>query len=237
MAKGGKILASILRKLEIEIKKKKTNGLKLEIIADDLAKKAGGTPSFKNYQGYPASLCVSINCEVVHGIPNDIYFKEGDLVKIDFGLWYRGLCTDAAITCPVGKVSRENLKLIETTKESLKVGISQAKVKNHIGDIGAAIEKFVLMNRFSVVKDLVGHGVGKKVHEPPQIPNFGKPGSGDIMKEGMTLAIEPMVNAGSFRITFGNDGWTVKTADLKNSAHFEHTIAITSDGPLILTKE
>jgi len=237
MAEGGKRLASVLSSLSDIVQKKKTNGLELAKKAEELALKLDGRPSFKGYQGYPASVCVSINDEVVHGIPNETPFKEGDLVKLDFGLWYKGLCTDAAITCPVGHISPEDQRLLNVTRDALVKGIDVSSPGNRIGDIGATIEQYVLDAGFQVVRELVGHGVGKEIHEGPQIPNYARAGEGKILEEGMTLALEPMVNVGGWKVIFESDGWTVRTADGKNSAHFEHTIALTSKGVKILTKE
>jgi methionyl aminopeptidase len=204
---------------------------------DEFIRKHGAEPSFKGYRGYPASICVSINDEVVHGIPNPMrILKEGDIVSLDIGAFYKGFNGDAARTLPVGKVSKEAQKLIDVTRVSLEKGINKAFSKNHLSDISNAVQTYVEKNRFSVVREYVGHGIGRDMHEPPQIPNFGSPGHGPILKEGMTLAIEPMVNVGDFKVETIDDNWTVITKDGSLSAHFENTIAITKNGPEILSK-
>lgn len=235
MRQGGKILAKILNELEKETKPG-TNTHDLNELAENLAKKFGAKPSFKGYRNYPASLCVSINSEVVHGLPKKRILKEGDIVGLDFGLFYQGYYTDMAKTVPVGKISSLAQKLIFVTKKALDLGIAQVKPGNHIGDISFAIQSYVEANGFSVVRDLVGHGVGKKIHEPPQVPNFGEKGTGVKLEEGMTLAIEPMVNAGSYKVKLLSDGWTFVTCDGSLSCHFEHTVAVTKTGFEILTK-
>lgn len=237
MREGGKRLARILFELKKIIQTKKTNGIELEKKAEELAAKYSGKPSFKGYRGYPASLCVSLNSEVVHGIPREEIFKEGDLVKLDFGFWYKGFCTDSAVTCPVGEIFREDDRLIRVTQEALMSGIKALKVGQPLGEYSATVQSKVEANGFSVVRDLVGHGVGRLVHEAPAIPNFGAAGSGPKLEIGMTLALEPMVNLGGFEVKFERNGWGVKTADGLNSAHFEHTVAVTEEGVNILTKE
>lgn len=200
-------------------------------------KKNGAEPSFKGYRGYPGSVCISINDEVVHGIPNEKRFlKEGDIVSLDIGTFYEGFNGDAARTHPVGKVSKEAQKLIDVTKKALEQGIKKALYKSRLSDISHAIQNYVEKNGFSVVKEYVGHGIGRDIHEDPQIPNFGSPGHGPLLKEGMTLAIEPMVNIGNFKVETLNDKWTVITEDGSLSAHFEDTIAITKNGPEVLSK-
>lgn len=200
-------------------------------------KKNGAEPSFKGYRGYPGSVCISINDEVVHGIPNEKRFlKEGDIVSLDIGTFYEGFNGDAARTHPVGKVSKEAQKLIDVTKKALEQGIKKALYKSRLSDISHAIQNYVEKNGFSVVKEYVGHGIGRDMHEDPQIPNFGSPGHGPLLKEGMTLAIEPMVNIGNFKVETLNDKWTVITEDGSLSAHFEDTIAITKNGPEVLSK-
>jgi methionyl aminopeptidase len=235
MRRGGRILARILDELE----KKTRPGVvtaDLNNLAEDLAKKFGAKPSFKSYRNYPASLCVSVNSEVVHGLPKKRILREGDIVGLDFGLLYKGYYTDIARTVGVGKISSLARKLIFVTKKALDLGISQVKPGNHIGDIAFAIQNYVESKGFSVVRDLVGHGVGKKVHEPPQVPNFGKKGTGIKLEKGMTIAIEPMVNVGSHEVKILPDGWTFVTSDGGLSCHFEHTVAVTEDGFEILTK-
>ncbi len=209
----------------------------LEQIAEEVIRSRGGIPAFKGYRGYPASICASVNDEVVHGIPSiDVVLREGDLISIDLGVIYQGYIGDAAITVAVGRVSKETERLIKVTEEALYKGIKEARVNKRVGDISYAIQKHVEAHGYSVVRAFVGHGVGKSLHEEPQIPNFGYPGKGPKLKEGMTLAIEPMVNAGSYEVVIMKDGWTAKTADGSLSAHFEHTVLITRNGPEILTK-
>lgn len=200
-----------------------------------LKKKA--KPSFKGLYGFPAATCISIQDEVVHGIPSKRrLLKEGDIVGIDVGVELNGFYGDAAYTFSVGKISRNVENLIKVTEESLYLGIAQATASNRIGDIGFAIQTHVEPHSFSVVRELVGHGVGRKPHEDPQVPNFGSAGKGEPLKVGMVLAIEPMINMGHYDVFFASDDWTVKTKDGKPSAHFEHSIAITENGPEILSK-
>ena len=198
--------------------------------------KCGATPSFLGYGGFPGSACISINDEVIHGIPSDkVILKEGDIVKIDVGARYRGYNGDSARTYPVGKVSDEALKLISVTERSFDEAMKFTKVGYRIGDIGHAVESFVISNGFSVVREYVGHGVGAELHEDPQIPNYGNAGRGARLYSGMTLAIEPMVNAGGERVRVMRDGWTVKTLDGKLSAHYENSVLVTDSDPFILT--
>lgn len=193
-------------------------------------------PSFKGLYGFPAASCISIQDEVVHGIPSGKRrLKEGEIVGIDIGVELNGYFGDAAYTFAVGKVSADLKKLLDVTRESLSRGVAQAVDRNHVGDIGHAIQQYVEDNHFSVVRDLVGHGVGRKPHEDPQIPNFGRPKNGAALRKGMVLAIEPMVNMGGHEIYFDDDEWTVRTRDGKPSAHFEHSVAVTDNGPLILS--
>ena len=199
--------------------------------------KCGATPSFLGYGGFPGSACISINDEVIHGIPSDkVVLKEGDIVKIDVGARYRGYNGDSARTFPVGKVSDEALKLISVTEGSFYEAMKVTKVGYRIGDIGHAVESFVISNGFSVVRDYVGHGVGYELHEDPQIPNYGNAGRGARLYSGMTLAIEPMVNEGSADVKVMRDGWTVKTLDGKLSAHYENSVLVTDSDPFILTE-
>ena len=198
--------------------------------------KCGATPTFLGYCGFPGSACISVNEQVIHGIPSDkVILAEGDIVKIDVGARYRGYNGDSARTFPVGKVSDEALRLISVTEASFYEAMKVARSGNRIGDIGFAVENFVISNGFSVVKEYTGHGVGKDLHEDPEIPNFGKAGRGVRLYPGMTLAIEPMVNAGREDVRVLKDGWTVVTADGRLSAHYENTIAITDGDPIILT--
>lgn len=246
MKKGGRILSSVLDMVIREVKPG-TNIKDLDALAEKLIIEHGGKPSFKNYKGhdddppFPSTMCVSVNSEVVHGDgTRDIILKEGDIVDFDIGMKYPkngGLYTDMSKTVPVGEISDQAKKLIEVTKKSLELGIRQIKPGNKIKDISKAIQDYVECNGFSVVRRLVGHGVGKEIHEEPMIPNFVDKKWGDIeLKEGMTLAIEPMVNIGSADIKTNEDGWTVITSDNSLSAHFEHSVAVTQNGHQILTK-
>lgn len=209
--------------------------LELDKIAEENIRKYNAVPSFKGYGGFPGSICASINNEVVHGIPGDKIVKEGDIISIDIGAYYKGYHGDSAKTHGVGIISEDNRKLIEVTKQSFYEGIKFAKIGYRLSDISHTIQKYVEENNFSVVRDLVGHGIGKNLHESPNIPNYGKEGKGPKLKAGMVLAIEPMVNEGHFNVRCLSDGWTIVTADGTNSAHYEHTIAITEDEPILLT--
>ena len=241
---GCKNLATVLYKVKAKI----TPGLStkdLDTYAEQFIRELGDTPAFLNYRPegasspFPASLCVSVNDEVVHGIPNkNRILKEGDIVSIDLGTKHKGLFTDMAITVPVGKVSPENLKLLEVTQKALQVGIDAAQGGNTVGDIGYAIESFVRAQerKYGIVEVLAGHGVGKAIHEDPFIPNFGKKGKGEKLVPGMIVALEPMLNLGTKNVTIDDDDWTFRTADRKNSAHFEHTILITEGEAEILTQ-
>jgi len=209
----------------------------LDQLADEFIRSKGAVPSFKGYQGFPASICISINEEVVHGIPADHrYLEAGDIVSIDIGTFYEGFNGDAARTHAVGSISDNANKLLKVTEESLLKGIEKAVIGNRLFDISHAVQEYVEKNGFSVVRDYVGHGIGRDMHEDPQIPNFGPAGKGPKLKEGMTLAIEPMVNIGSYEVETLEDEWTVVTKDRSLSAHFEHTIAVTKNGVEILSK-
>lgn len=210
--------------------------LELDRYAEELARKEGARPAFKGYRGYPFSLCVSVNEEVVHGLPSQRVLKNGDLVSLDFGIYYKGYYGDAARTFAVGEIGTEACRLMRVTEESLYLGIEEARVGNRLGDISAAVQDHVEKAGFSVVRDFVGHGIGRNLHEDPQIPNYGRKGRGVALKAGMVLAIEPMVNAGTYRVAVLEDGWTVVTEDGQLSAHFEHSIAITENGPRILSQ-
>lgn len=210
--------------------------LELDKIAEENIKKYNAIPSFKGYGGFPGSICASVNNEVVHGIPGNQIVKEGDIISLDVGAYYKGYHGDSAKTHRVGMISEEDRKLIEVTRESFYEGIKFAKLGYRLSDISHAIQAHVEKNGFSVVRDLVGHGVGSELHEDPQVPNYGPPGKGPRLQEGMVLAIEPMVNAGRYHVKTLADGWTIVTIDGQKSAHYEHTIAITEDEPLILTK-
>jgi methionyl aminopeptidase len=206
---------------------------------DQIAEKAilskGAIPAFKGYRGFPATLCISMNEEVVHGIPNQRRLEEGDIVSLDVGVNLNGYFGDAAITLPVGKIDEAARSLLEVTEKSLYIGIQKAKIGNRLFDISYAIQTWVEAHGFSVVRDFVGHGIGKNLHEEPQIPNFGPPHQGPRLEKGMVFALEPMVNEGTCEVKILSDGWTVVTADRKRSAHFEHTIAITDGGAEILS--
>ena len=204
--------------------------------AEASARKQGALPAFKGYRGFPASLCISINEQIVHGIPGGRKLKEGDIVSLDFGTLLNGFYGDAAITLPVGTIGKKARELLTVTEESLYKGIEQARVGNRLSAICQAIQSWVESHGFSVVRDFVGHGIGTALHEEPQIPNFGTPLPNPRLQEGMVFAIEPMVNEGSYEMRILSDGWTAVTADGKLSAHFEHTIAITGNGPVILTE-
>lgn len=197
--------------------------------------KEGVRPAFKGYRGFPATVCVSINHEVVHGIPGKRVIQEGDIVSLDVGLVYKDFFSDMAVTVGVGKISRELQDLMAVTKQALQRGIAQAKPNKHLSDVSFAIQNFVEAHNLSVVRDFVGHGIGRALHEPPEVPNFGPPHCGPVLKEGMVLAIEPMVNQGTWQTKIMDNGWTVETADGRPSAHFEHCVAVTQSGPEILT--
>lgn len=208
----------------------------LDAIADSVCRDHGATPSFKGYRGFPATICASINDEIVHGIPSpDRVLADGDLFKGDFGAIVDGFHADSAVTFPVGDVPETGLKLIETTERALWAGIAECRPGKRMGDIGHAVQTVAEGAGFSVVREYVGHGVGRALHEDPPVPNYGTPGKGVPLKEGLVIAIEPMVNVGSFETRLMPDEWTVKTADGTLSAHFEHTIAVTADGPWVLT--
>lgn len=234
ISRGGKILAGIMDELKRKIKP----GIKtkeLDRLAEESILKSGGKCSFKGYDGFPACLCTSINEEIVHGIPTDRILKEGDIISLDLGIFYEGFHTDMAITVPVRRVGRETLLLIRITKKALKRGIEKAKIGNTFGDISNTIQRYAESYGFNVVRDLCGHGIGKKLHEDPQILNYGEKGSGEKIKEGMVFCIEPMVTMGDWRIKTAKDGYGYQTIDGSLSAHFEHTIAVKKNGPKVLT--
>ena len=236
MKKAGRITGEALY-LAGEAVKEGVSTLMLDKIVRAHIESQGAKPSFLGYAGFPASACISVNDEVIHGIPSEKkILKEGDIVKIDVGAFYKGFHGDSARTYAVGKVSAEAEKLIEATKESFYKGAEKAVIGNRIGDISSAIEEHVLKSGFSVVRSYVGHGVGHELHEDPEVPNYGVPGRGARLCAGMTLAIEPMVNVGTYAVRVLGDRWTVVTADGKLSAHYENTVAITENGPLMLTE-
>jgi methionyl aminopeptidase len=234
MREAGAILAETLKRLQ-GMARPGVTLLELDREAGEFIRRRGCIPGFVGYQGYQNSICTSVNDQVVHGIPTNRKLREGDLLSLDAGLIYRGFWADAGLTVPIGKVSAEAQRLLDVTRESLDIGIAQAQVGNRIGDISAAIQKQVESAGFSVVRQFVGHGIGRDMHEDPQVPNFGIAGRGPLLKPGMVLAIEPMVNAGSPDVALLGDGWTVVTTDHRLSAYFEHSVAITTDGPEVRT--
>lgn len=234
MRRAGSLVGQVLERLREHVAPG-VSTRELDAIAENMICSRGGVPSFKGYRGYPASICASVNNEIIHGIPGDRMLVDGDIVSIDCGAMLGGYHGDAAMTFPVGPVSAEAEKLMTVTREALNAGIAMARLKMRLGDIGNAIQRHVEANGFSVVRDFVGHGIGRHMHEDPQIPNFGPAGMGMRLRTGMVLAIEPMVNAGVHEVVVMDDGWTACTRDGSLSAHFEHTVAITDDGPEVLT--
>jgi methionyl aminopeptidase len=235
IAEAGHLIAIFYQQLE-QIVKPGMSSMDIEILAEEHARKHKVIPVFKNVDGYHHCTCVSINNEVVHGIPNKKrIIKDGDLVKIDYGLQKDGFIGDSAITIPVGKVSKKAKKLVDVTRKCLELGIAAAKIGNTIGDIGHAIQGYAQKHKYGVVRQFVGHGVGYELHEAPEVPHYGLPNTGLPLREGMVIAIEPMINEKTYRCVIQDDGWTAVTADGKLSAQFEHTIAITKKGPRILT--
>jgi methionyl aminopeptidase len=234
LRKANAIVAEVFQRLEGKVIPGVTTQ-ELDQIAEEYIRSRGAVPAFKGYRGFPATLCTSINEEVVHGIPGQRKLKEGDLVSLDVGVIRNGYFGDAAVTLPVGEVDPEARRLIEVTERALFIGIEKTKAGNRLFDISSAIQQWVESNGFSVVRDFVGHGIGKSLHEEPQIPNFGSPHQGPRLAKGMVFALEPMVNEGTYEVKVLSDAWTVITADGKRSAHFEHTIAITDGGPEILS--
>jgi methionyl aminopeptidase len=236
MARAGSLLASVLPPLEAACEPG-VKTIELDVIAEKLIRDGGATPGFLGYNGFPNSICVSINDEAVHGIPGNRKIANGDLVSLDLGLVLDGFWADVGMTVPVGDVTPEGRRLIQVTKEALYAGIAKAQPGGWLGDISSAIQQHVEAAGFSVIRQYVGHGIGRNMHEDPQVPNFGRPGTPPRLKPGMTLAIEPMVNAGSYEVYMKPDGWTISTADGSLSAYFEHTVAITEAGPHILTAQ
>jgi methionyl aminopeptidase len=234
MAEAGKIQARCLRMLRSKARPGVTTR-ELDEAAEKFIRSQGAVPSFKGYRGFPGSICTSPNSMVVHGIPGPYELRRGDILSIDVGVTYEGWVADAAITVPIGVTHKDAEPLLTTTREALFEGIAQATPGNHLSDIGHAIQTRVERDDLSIIRSLVGHGIGRDMHEDPQIPNFGDPGKGPALEQGMVLAIEPMVNAGSPEIRMGSDGWAVYSADDSLTAHFEFTVAVTGDGPRILT--
>lgn len=236
MAEAGAIVVRTLELLKEHVRPGATTG-ELDRLADEFIRSHGGVPTFKGYRGYPASICASPNDMIVHGIPGPHELRDGDVLSVDVGVTLGGYVADSAWTFPVGEISEEAERLLQVCEASLQAGIEQARVGNRVGDISAAVQRVVEEGGFAVVRALVGHGVGRNMHEEPQIPNYGRPGQGPLLQEGMTLAIEPMINIGGPDIVMADDEWSILTADGTLSAHFEHTVAVTEEGPRILTVE
>lgn len=234
MRQAGKILAKIMQRLR-EFVCLGISTLEIDQLAAELMRRENVIPAFRGYKGFPANICTSVNEEIVHGIPDQRRLKEGDIISIDMGINYEGRYCDIAVTLTVGKVGSRIRKLIDVTRAALFVGIKEARVNNRLSDISYAIQNYVERHGFSVVRDFVGHGIGLNLHEEPPIPNFGKSRQGPVLKSGMVFAIEPMVNMGSWESKILDNGWTAVTRDGLPSAHFEHTVAITENGPEILT--
>jgi methionyl aminopeptidase len=234
MRRSGKITAKTLSRL-IEAARPGITTKELDQIAEESIRSMGGIPTFKGYNGYPASICTSVNDQVVHAIPGAYVLRDGDLLSIDIGTTLEGYVSDSAVTLALGEVSENAHRLLRVTQECLMLAIAQMRVGNRLGDIGSAVQKHAEKNGFGVVRELVGHGIGTKMHEEPQVPNYGKAGTGIELRKGLVLAIEPMITEGSWRVRTLDDNWTVVTEDGKLAAHFEHTIAITDEGPRILT--
>lgn len=234
MREAGRIVAKVLEELSNNCHAGQPTK-QLDNLAFQIIKKEKAEPAFLGYRGFPRSICASINEQVVHGIPSEKTLKDGDLLSLDVGVRYQGYYADAALTIPVGEVDREAQNLIKVGRQALYDGIEQAVIDNRLHDISAAIQRRAESHGYSVVRDFVGHGIGQEMHEDPQVPNYGQPDTGPILKEGMVLALEPMVNQGKADVKILQDGWTVVTEDGKLSAHFEHSVAITAEGPQILT--
>jgi methionyl aminopeptidase len=234
MAAAGEVLVRCLRMLESKVRPGVTTA-ELDAAAEKFIRSQGAEPAFKGYRGFPGSICASPNSMVVHGIPDDRELERGDVLSIDVGVVRDGWVADAAMTVPIGQVSPEAERLLATTKDALLEGTAQMQVGNHLGDVSAAIQRRVEAEGFSIIRTLVGHGIGRDMHEEPQIPNYGDPGRGPELEEGMVFAIEPMVNAGGPLVRMGDDGWAVYSQDDSLAAHFEFTVAVTADGPRILT--
>lgn len=234
MRRGGKILADIIRRLSSSVRAG-ISTLEIDSMAQDLMRGLKVESAFKGYKGYPACICVSVNEEIVHGIPSQRILKDKDIVGLDIGIRYEGYFTDAAVTVAIGRIDKDLKKLLDVTKGALSEGIKKAKPGNRLTDISYSIQNYVEKNGFSVVREFVGHGIGINLHEDPEIPNFGRPQEGPILKKGMVLAIEPMVNMGGWEAEILDNGWTAVTKDRLASAHFEHTVAITDKGHEILT--
>ena len=235
MARAGVLVAETLA-LCAEVLEPGMTMLELDRIAEEHILSKGGVPTSKGYKGFPAALCLSPNSMVVHGIPTDYRAQEGDLISVDLGVTLNGLVADSAVTLPVGEIDAEAQRLLDVCQDALAAGIAEAQIGNHLSDISHAVQTVVEEAGFSVVRSLVGHGVGRSYHEDPQIPNYGPPGRGPLLQEGMTLAIEPMITAGSPDVYVHEDDWSISSVDDSLAAHFEHTVALTQEGPRILTK-
>lgn len=234
---SGRIVARTMRLVSEAIIPDKTRTIELDLLAERLIREEGGTPSFKGYRGYPASACISVNEEVIHGIPGERVLRSGDIVDLDFGVYKDGFHADAAWTFPVGTISKEAQRLLNVSREALNQGIAKACPGAKVGLVSSTIQKYVEVQGYSVVRELVGHGIGRELHEEPSVPNFGRPKDGPVLKAGTTICIEPMVNQGGHEVLTLADGWTIVTKDGTLSAHFEHTVAVTHDGPELLTVE
>ena len=234
MRRAGAVAAQALQAVVAAVRPGITT-LELDRTAEERIRTLGGVPSFLGYRGFPASICTSVNDEVVHGIPGPRTLREGEIISVDLGAVVDGFHGDLAVTVPVGRVSGAADRLLQVTRKALEIGIRAVRPNGRLGDVSAAIQKYVEKHGFSVVREFAGHGIGRRLHEEPQIPNFGRPGNGVPLRPGMTLAIEPMVNMGTAEVMMDPDGWTVRTRDHKPSAHFEHTVAVGEDGPIVLT--
>ncbi len=234
MSRAGRVVAETLALIGEHVQPGVTTA-ELDAVAEEFIASKGGTPTFKGYRGYPASICVSPNDVVVHGIPGSYVLEEGDVLSVDVGVTLGGFVADSAYTFPVGEISPEAERLLDVCEAALQAGIDQCRPRNHLSDVSHAIQGTVEDAGFSVIRSLVGHGVGRTMHEDPQIPNFGPPGRGPLLAEGMTLAIEPMITAGGPDIVLHDDGWSISSRDGSLTAHFEHTVAVTESGPRILT--
>jgi methionyl aminopeptidase len=234
MRRSGKITSKTLSMLIKTVRAGMTTA-EVDRLAEQSIRSLGGVPTFVGYHGYKHTICASVNDEVVHGIPGARVLNDGDLLSIDIGTTLEGYVSDSAVTIPIGNVSQEASRLMRVTQECLMLGIAQMQKGNRLSDIGAAIQRYAEQHGFGVVRDLVGHGIGTKMHEEPQVPNYGPPGQGPVLRPGLCLAIEPMITQGTFNVETLEDGWTVVTEDGKLAAHFEHTIAVTDEGPRILT--
>lgn len=234
MRRAGRIVAEVFELMREKIRPGITTG-ELDMLAERLIRKRGAVPLFKGYGGFPATLCLSVNDEVIHGIPGKRVLQEGDIISVDVGAKIDGFCGDAARTFAVGKIAPEVQTLLDVTERSLAAGIGQAVIGNRIGDIANAVQTVAEAEGYGVVRDFTGHGIGRELHEAPDVPNYGRPGRGLRLISGMALAIEPMINMGTHEVRTLRDGWTVVTLDGRPSAHFENTVAITADGPVVLT--